>query len=100
MNESLIESAGKIRKMLSVKYEDMVANPKKFITELTQFLEVAPNSFSQDVFNRRLHGAGSAGRLKRSRKILPSDLAEEERALLSRSSIVKVAEAYGYSIEF
>ena len=99
INASFLNVGDRIPNLLSVKYEDMVADPKGFVEELSQFLEIAPDSFDQGVFNRRIHNVGSAGTAERS-KILPSDLNAEERALLSQPSIVEVAKEYGYKIEF
>lgn len=99
INASFINKADRIPNFLSVKYEDMIANPNGFIEMLSRFLEIAPDSFDQNIFDKRIHGIGSAGRVERP-KLTPSDLNAKERALLSTASIVEIAEAIGYKIEF
>jgi hypothetical protein len=99
INSSFLTPDEKISNLFSVKYEVMVAEPKQFIEKLSQFLEISPDSFDHSVFERRIHGPGAEGRAERP-KILPSDLNEEDRALLTEASIVKIAKEYGYEIEF
>jgi len=99
INSSFLTAAGNIRNLLSVRFEDMVADPQELIEQLSQFLELAPESFDRGVFDRRIHDFGKAGTAERP-KISPSDLNAEERALLSQPNVVETATEYGYKVEF
>ena len=99
INEDFFEAADHLNKFFHVKYEQMVDNPDGFAEALSDFLELPLSSFDRSVFQIRLHGQEYRGKNDRE-KMLPSDLNDEEKALLSRDNIVRTAEKYNYRIEF
>jgi hypothetical protein len=99
INGSFLRAGAELTNLLSVRYEDMIAGPQAFIQQLAHFLELSPAVFDHKVFNKRLHSAGEASAFTR-RKIRPADLDAEERALITTTGILEIAEAYGYKMEF
>jgi hypothetical protein len=99
INRSFYQLGSQFSHLLSVKYEQVVADPAGFIRQLAGFLEMREGSFDARVFNNRIHGPGKEGREKRKEKILPAHLDQEEREILSRPELQEMAQIYGYSIE-
>jgi hypothetical protein len=87
-----------IRNLLTVRYEDLTADPRAFIGELARFLDVPPESFDETVFDRVLTSDGLGGMRTRRLARRRSDLDAGARRMLSSNELRRVAEAYGYSI--
>ena len=100
INTSFLNMVDKIPHLLRIKYENMVANPKDFIGQLSHFLEISPDSVDYRVFNKKLHRGDLIGSVDSRPLILSSDLTAEERYLLSKESIIEISKEYGYRVEF
>jgi hypothetical protein len=98
INASFHTYGNRISNLLTVRYEDMVAEPQAFVERLAQFLNMAPDSFDVQVFDKRIHNVGPDGSAARS-VIHASDLDADEKALLSEPSLVELASEYGYRID-
>jgi hypothetical protein len=99
INGSFLNFGDKIEKLLTVKYEDVVSDPKGFIAVLSDFLNTSLNSFDQSVFDRKIHYSGPEGQSVR-KEILASDLIPEEQSLLLKRDTIEIAQRYGYEISF
>ncbi len=100
INASFLETTDRLKLLLSVRYEDMVADPDCFIAKLAAFLEIEAINFDARVFVKRLYEDNLPAGIDLRTKILPSELDAEERALLSRPDIIEIVSRYGYHIPF
>lgn len=100
INASFLEGREWIRRLLTVRYEDLVADPPAFVDELSRFLELPRDAFDPGVAGRILTYDGDGGTRTERLRSRRADLDEEERALLSTERIAEIARAYGYSITF
>jgi hypothetical protein len=90
VNRSFRE-AGSQGWVLTVRYEDMVADPPAFVERVAALIGTRPRRLDAAVFDRRISGSGTRRDL-RSFDDLPADL----RALLDREDVRAEANALGY----
>lgn len=93
VNGSLEEMGEFLPRMLTVRFEDMVADPAALVARLAGFLGNSPEDFDPGVFERRLDGQFGP-------KIDPAklELTPAEEAFLADPAIVEVAEKFGYDL--
>jgi hypothetical protein len=84
--------------VLSVRYEDIIADPRAFTTQLARFVGLADDALDMAVFAHKVHRYGSKGRTPWNLRPY-AELDRGLRGLLSESDFVSVAAAYGYAIE-
>jgi hypothetical protein len=95
VNESFLGARdGNERWVLSVRYEDIVAEPSGFIRDVARLVDSDPEDFDASVFGARVHDYRSGERDLRRWKKLPPDM----RALLDDRRVRELAEAYGYEL--
>ena len=81
--------------VLSMRYEDYIADPEGTAGRVGEFAGLDPAGFDLSVFDRRVHNLGAEGKRKlRAWGDLPIDL----RALLFEETIRATAQAYDYSL--
>jgi hypothetical protein len=84
--------------VLSVRYEDVIADPRAFTTQLAEFVGLAADALDVAVFAHKVHRYGSEGRMPWDLRPY-AELDRGLRRLLRESDFVSVAAAYGYAIE-
>ena len=82
--------------VLTVRYEDVVADPEAFLAVLGAHLDLDPDGFDRHVFAVRLHATGADGTAPRALRAF-ADLAPDLRALLDDPELRAVAARYGYA---
>lgn len=97
INASFLEVGDELSSLLSVRYEDMIEDPRGFVTRMAGFLELPESSFDPGVFGTRLHNTGVGGSSERP-AVSHADLDEDDRELLSSPSLADIARRFGYPI--
>ena len=86
INQGFLAQGAKLRKLLSLRYEDMIAGGgEEFTQQLAKFLDLPRSLFNLDVFMKHLDGADPT-----ASKI---PLSPEDWALISRPKINRLNEA-------
>lgn len=98
VNRSFHDQGHELKKLLSVTYEEVVADTDRFLETLAAFLEIPSSSLDRRVFERKLHSAGDSGEERRP-EVTVQSLGPEERALLDRPELVETAALYGYDLQ-
>lgn len=80
--------------VLSVRYEDVVADPRAFLDRLAAHVSLPAAEFDVTVFDRRVRGYGPRFAEPRPWEELKPDM----RALLDDNALQAVASSYGYAL--
>lgn len=99
INASFIDTTDTLPHVMSIRYEDMLEQPRVFGERLASFIDVNVQMLDLTVFDRRIFREGPPG-LDDRPVIQRCDLDDEERRLLLSRRVVDVAEAYGYAVSF
>jgi hypothetical protein len=83
------------RLILAVRYEDLIADTRRWSTAIAEHCELDEKSFDYTVFERRVHTYKSYRHLDRQ-LVEWSELPASLRALGNAEDIQQVASAYGY----
>jgi hypothetical protein len=95
INQSFLERGTQLQQLLTVRFEDMTADPRQFIEQLADFLEVPASVFDQGVFKDKIRTVGK--RVLSQMLTAPSiTVTEEERALLTTPGRLHLLNAYNY----
>lgn len=83
--------------ILTVRYEDLIADTRRWSAAIAEHCELDEKSFDHTVFDKRVHTDASYGEPDRE---LPqfSELPASLRSLVDDEEIHKVASAYGYHL--
>ena len=84
--------------VLSVRYEDVVADPAAFTNRLSKFVGLQTDDFDTSVFDHRIHSDGPEGRMSR-RLTRFTDLDPALRRLIADPELLEIACAYGYRLD-
>jgi hypothetical protein len=93
VNSSFLEGLAERRWISSWRFEDIVADPDRFVATISDLIEVDPGDLDKAVFERRVSDYPGVNRRSRPFDQLPRSM----RKLLDRE-LKAVAEAYGYSL--
>lgn len=84
---------------LRLRYEDLLGDRERVLTELCRFLDVDQAALDLGVFANRIHIGGPIA--EKPRPHIPRGALDAgERALLSRPAYVAISERLGYTISF
>jgi hypothetical protein len=99
INESFLAIADPLPWLLTMRYEDLVNEPKEELTRLCAFLGLSMEDLDLAVFRDRLHQEGPKGGEERP-FISRRSLADSERGVLLRPPIPEISAALGYVMDF
>jgi hypothetical protein len=99
INESFLAMGGTRPWLMTMRYEDLVDEPKEALSRLCAFLGLAIEDLDLAVFRDRLHQEGPNGGAERP-FISRRSLADSERGLLVRPPIPEISAALGYVLDF
>jgi hypothetical protein len=94
VNESVLHDGASADWVLSVRYEDVVAEPRAFTESVARLTRTDVSDFDQSVFEVPIHSNENKKRKLRGWSKLPGDL----RALLDDERVRAVASSYGYGL--
>lgn len=80
--------------VLSVRYEDVIAEPQRFVDDVATLIDADAADFDSTVFDRKVRDYQGTSPDPRSWSELPADL----RALLADARLQSVAAAYSYDL--
>jgi hypothetical protein len=80
--------------VVSRRYEDVIADPARFVGDVARLLGAAPDDFDASIFDRRIHGYDDSKRVLKTWDTLPRAV----RALLGTDRARKVAADAGYDV--
>lgn len=96
VNASFIESRDRLRNLLSVRYEAMIADPGGFLVQLAGFLDMDPAVFDGSVFERRVAETPDEPALP-TLNLADVELDQTDLEWLGTEPVQKVARALGYA---
>lgn|GEM_PF-1303060 len=84
--------------LLSVRYENVVADPAAFTEQLAEFTGLEPAALDQSVFAEKVHGPGPAGHAPR--EVTPvGELEPRLRELIAKPRFIETAAEFGYELD-
>lgn len=95
INRSFLEYKDALSKIITVRYEDMIADRDQFLHLLEDFLDLPQNSFDSEVFEKKLRTIGNKENTNLPKSSF-SFLTSEEMALISTQEIMEVKSYFGY----
>jgi hypothetical protein len=95
ISRGFLEQGPQLRNLLSVRFEDMTTEPKQFIEQLGDFLNVPAGTFDQNVFAKKLTSVAK-DEPGDSSSITKVTITEEDRMVINTPERLRLAKAYGY----
>ncbi|MFO7662958.1 MAG: sulfotransferase [Chloroflexota bacterium] len=91
-----LEEGPQLRNLLSIRFEDMIAEPVQLIEKLGDYLHVPADNFDRNVFVKKISSVNvdGSGDLSSNPK---ATITEEDRVIINIPERLRLAEAYGYS---
>jgi len=100
INFSFNKCVNQFNNCLSIRYEDIFIDKNKFVTTLSNFLEINESAFDLSVFEKKLYHQYQPDLNDHRPKLTVKDLTDSEKKLLSRKHLLMVAKLYNYDITF